>query len=295
MKVPAAAKVALLTACFFWAASFIATKVALKHCPPLTVVTIRLIISSLCFLIWMVIKRVKIKTRGGKWWLRLFLLSLFGTGLHYGTQTVGIGYTTAANASLYAATGPISITLIAAVFLREKITFRKGLGIFIALGGVLWVMGPETLLAFELKGHLLGDSLVFFSIFLWGLFTVFSKDTVAETGAIPLTAMVTFIGSITMVPIGIWESTQRQFSIFHLPIEAWLAIGFLGITCSFLATLLYVNALEQVESQKVGVYLYLIPPLTYIIAALVLKEVIGWNLLIGSAIVIGGVYLTERG
>ena len=69
----------------------------------------------------------------------------------------------------------------------------------------------------------------------------------------------------------------------------------LDITCSFLATLLYFFALEKTESQKVGIYLYTIPPMTAVIAALYLKETIGLNLLIGTLAVLFGVYLTEKG
>jgi len=61
---------------------------------------------------------------------------------------------------LYAATGPISIAIIAALFLGERITLKKAVGIGCALVGVLVVMGIDTIMAFELKGRLLGDLLV---------------------------------------------------------------------------------------------------------------------------------------
>jgi drug/metabolite transporter (DMT)-like permease len=59
--------------------------------------------------------------------------------------------------------------------------------------------------------------------------------------------------------------------------------------------LLYFLALERTESQKVGVYLYTIPLMTYAAAWLILGETIGWNLGLGSLLVLSGVYLTERG
>jgi drug/metabolite transporter (DMT)-like permease len=293
--IPLPARIALFTACFFWAASFIATKKALIAAPPLTVVTLRLLISALCFLVWFLFRRERIKYSGPKWLGRLFLLSLFGTGLHYGIQTVGLEYTTASNASVYAVTGPISITIIAALFLGEKITLKKASGIGIALLGVLIVIGIDTLKTFDLKGHLLGDLLVFISIFMWGIFSVLGKDLARQMGALRLTAIITFIGALYMIPLGLIESHKTSFSLSQISLEAWTAIAFLGITCSFLATLLYVYALQKTEAQKVGVYLYTIPPMTYVIAAVILNERIGINLLIGSLIVFAGVYLTERG
>ena len=59
-------------------------------------------------------------------------------------------------------------------------------------------------------------------------------------------------------------------------------------------SLLYFSALEQTESQKVGVYMYTIPPMTAAFAALMLGEVISANLIAGSLLVISGVALTER-
>lgn len=294
-KLPVSAKAALMGACFFWAASFIATKTALNNIPPLTLVTLRMSISSLCFLLWLLVRRKKIPFGGWSWLGRLFLLSLFGAGLHYSIQTIGITYTTASNASLYAATGPISIAIIAALFLGERLTWKKVVGIGCALAGSLIVMGIDTIKSFELKGHLLGDLLVFASIFMWGIFTVMGKDMTRKMSAVDLTAVVTFLGTLYMIPMGWLESHHRSFSLASISFEAWGAVAFLGITCSFLATLFYFFALERTESQKVGVYMYTIPPMTYIIAALLLKEAIGANLIIGTLVVLTGVYITEKG
>ena len=293
--IPLIAKVALITACLFWAASFIATKVALDIVPPLTVVMVRLGISALCFLAWFLIRRKGVSIKSPRDWGMLVLLALFGTGLHYSIQTIGLGYTTASNGSLYAVTGPITITIIAFIFLGEKITIKKLTGIILAIIGVLVVMGIDTIIAFDLKGHLLGDLLVLASIFMWGVFTVMGKGMTKKLSALDLTGIVTFMGAIYMLPLGLWEMNRTGFSLDQITLNAWAAIAFLGVTCSFMATLLYFYALERSESQKVGVYLYTIPPMTYIIAGLVLGETVGLNLLIGSIVVLAGVALTERG
>jgi drug/metabolite transporter (DMT)-like permease len=283
-RVATASKIALLTACFFWAVSFVAIKVALETVPALTVVSFRLIISAVCFLIWLAIRRPALELGRPAWLGKLLLLSLFGTGLHYALQTIGIGMTTASNASIYAATGPVLITIIAALFLGERITGRKAAGIATALSGVLVVMGVDKLLIFELKGHL-----------LWAVFTVMGKGMTRRMSALDITTVVTIMGAIYMAPPGIIALSRAPVTLGTIPLKAWAAIVFLGVTCSFLATLLYVYALEKSESQKVGVYLYTIPPMTVIIASIYLNETIGFNLIIGALAVLIGVYLTETG
>lgn len=292
---PLSVSLSLLFTCFLWAISFIAVKVALRATPPLTLVTLRLLISALCFGAWFLIRNKKPILKGRGSWGQLLILSLFGTGLHYGIQTVGLQYTSASNASIYAVTGPISITVIAAVYLGERVSLKKAVGIIVAIIGVLIVMGLETVKTFELKGHLLGDIMVILSIAMWGVFTVYGKRLMSEIGAFEVIAVTTIIGAVWMLPIGWAESSWKGFSISSITLAAWTAIAYLGITCSFLATLLYFMALQKTEAQKVGIYFYTIPPMTYLAAALYLGEKIGPNLLLGSILVLAGVYLTERG
>jgi drug/metabolite transporter (DMT)-like permease len=290
---PSRARIALLTAAFLWAVSFVATRVALGEVPPLVVVALRLVISALCFLPWVVAMG---GTRGidGRRMGQLFLLSLVGTSLHYATQTAGLQYTTATNASLYTTTGPITILLLSALVLGERITLRKAFGVLLAITGVLVVMGWQTLTSFEI-GNIKGDLLVLISIVMWGLFTVFGKRITDDLGALRVTAWVTILGALTMAPVGLYEARATGFALAEVSLEAWVAIAFLGVACSFFATLLYFVALGLSESQKVGVYLYTIPPMTAVVASFYLGEVITMNLVVGAILVIGGVALTERG
>ncbi len=288
-----AARIALLVACLLWAVSFVATKVALETTPPLLVVSVRLVISALCFLPWLVVGNSR-RLEPPRILVQLFGLSLLGTGLHYGIQTIGLQYTTATNASLFAVTGPITILLLSAVVLHERISLQKASGVAMAVVGVLVVMGRGTLSGFNFGAHVYGDLMVLISIVMWGLFTVFGKRLTDQLGAMRVTAMATVMGAVWMVPVGWLESRSKGFSLAEITAEAWIAIAFLGIGCSFLATLLYFSALERTESQKVGVYLYTIPPMTAVFAALMLGEVISANLIAGSLLVISGVALTER-
>ncbi len=292
---PRRARLALLTAVVLWAISFVATKVALEAAPPLVVVSLRLLISALCFLPW-IIKGGTKGLGGARGFGQLFMLSLFGAGLHYGLQTIGLQYTTASNASLYATTGPITILLLSAVIVGERITLRKAVGVALAMAGVLVVMGPEKLGSLELDAHIKGDLLVLASLVLWALFTVFGKKLTDKLGALRVTAWVTVIGAVLDGTGRVCTRPGSRASRFpSMTADAWIAIAFLGVACSFLATLLYFVALEMSESQKVGVYLYAIPPITAVVAAFYLGETITLNLVVGAILVIGGVALTERG
>lgn len=284
----------LLGACFFWGISFIATKVAVGVFPPLTVVELRLLIATFCFAAWFLIKekRIALGPRNLLW--QIFLFSLVSTSLHYSFQTAGLRYTTATNASIYALTAPIFIILIAVFFLHERVTFKKVLGVLLAICGIILVMGPEQLIKFSLKGHLLGDILVLMSFMFWAIFTVYGRKLTIKVKALELTSGMTIFGALTMLPVSLWEISKNNFSYNLITLKSILAIVFLGLTCSFLATIFYIQALEKAESQKVGIFMYVVPLITYIVATLFLGEKAGILLLIGSILVMSGVYITER-
>ena len=292
---PAKARLALIAAAVLWAVSFVATKVALVSTPPLVVVALRLLISAACFAPW-IVAAGRAGGFGSRRNLgRLVWLSLFGTGLHYGLQTVGLQYTTASNASLFAVSAPITIFLLSAFLLGEHVSARKLLGVALAIVGVLLVMGPDALGSVELGAHTEGDLLVLASIVMWGMFTVFGKSLADDLGALRVTAWVTVIGALWTLPAGWYEARSLGFSLGSMTLEAWGAVAFLGVGCSFLATLLYFVALERTESQKVGVYLYTIPPMTAVVALLYLGEIPTLHLAVGAVLVIAGVAITERG
>ncbi len=292
---PTAARLALLTACILWAVSFVATKVALASAPPLTVVSARLVLSALCFVAWSAVAGTWSPRLSRRELVALAGLSLLGTGLHYGLQTIGLEYTTAANGSVWAVTGPITIAVFGVLVLKERLGPQRAGGILLALAGVLTVMGWQTVLAFDWHGTLLGDSLVLASIVLWGLFTVFGKALTDSLGALRMTAAVTVIGAAWMLPVAAAELAVTGRSLRAIAPAGWAAIAFLGVGCSFLATLLYFVALRRSEAQKVGVYLYTIPPMTAVVAATTLGEPLTPRFLLGSALVLAGVALTEHG
>ena len=291
---PLSAACALCAASLLWAGSFVATKIALSGAPPLAVVALRLLLAAGCFAAWFLLSGRRWPQLRG-WWGRLAVLSLCGGSLHFGLQTAGLQFTTASNGAVYTVTGPVTIAVLGVVFLGERPTLLKSAGIVVAMVGVLLVMGADTQRGFSLSAAPWGDLLVLASIVLWGVFTVVGKAAVDRLGALVVTAAMTGLAALTMVPIGAAELAILGVSPVDVPPSAWAAIGFLGAGCSFGATLLYLSALTRSEAQKVGVFLYTIPPMTALIAWPLLGEVPGATLVIGAALVLVGVVLTERG
>jgi drug/metabolite transporter (DMT)-like permease len=79
-----------------------------------------------------------------------------------------------------------------------------------------------------------------------------------------------------------------------LTAEAWLALAFLGIFCSGLAYVFWYGGLERIPASRVGVFLYLEPIVTAVVAAALLGEAATFYTWLGGAAIVAGVWLVNR-
>jgi drug/metabolite transporter (DMT)-like permease len=98
--------------------------------------------------------------------------------------------------------------------------------------------------------------------------------------------------AIIIIPFTISDSTIN--SIKTLSSIGWIAILFLGLLCSGVAYVIWAYALRELESAKVGAYLYFEPFVTVITAWIFLKEEITLFMIISGLIITAGVYLVNK-
>jgi drug/metabolite transporter (DMT)-like permease len=95
----------------------------------------------------------------------------------------------------------------------------------------------------------------------------------------------------TSIPI---LSGQGVGELNRLTQNGWLNLAFLGVFCSGLAYIAWYDALQSLSAAGTGVFLYIEPLVTMVVAAIVLAEPITGASLAGGAIILIGVYLVNR-
>jgi drug/metabolite transporter (DMT)-like permease len=88
--------------------------------------------------------------------------------------------------------------------------------------------------------------------------------------------------------------TNGFAEISRLTFNGWMGISFLGIFCSGLAYIAWYDALKALTTAQTGVFLYIEPIVTVIVAFFLLREAITAALLLGGAIILFGVWLVNR-
>lgn len=279
----------ILLAVVFWGTSFVATKTVLIEIKPVTVIILRLILASILLtIIALSTKRsfsVNLKSHG--WILILALIATF----HLWIQVTGLQYTTASNTGWIIGTAPIFMAILGLIFYKEKVIFLQLAGILIAMFGLLLLIGKGKILNVDLIENK-GDLLVLGSAFTWGVYSMVNKK-ISLTYSPLMTILYLFLMmAIIIIPFNLNSETFN--SVINLSYIGWTSILFLGLFCSGIAYVIWAQALRDMESAKVGAFLYFEPFVTVIAAWALLSESITLIMILSGLLITFGVFIVNK-
>lgn len=279
----------ILLAVIFWGTSFVATKTLLYELKPVTIIILRLILASLLLsAIAIFTKRsFAVNLKNHLWILFLALVSVF----HLWIQVTGLQYTTASNTGWIIGTAPIFMAILGLIFYKERISIFQIAGILIAIAGLLLLIGKGNIFNIGLIQNK-GDLLVLGSAFTWGVYSMINKK-ISLTYSPLMTILYLFIMMVLIIIPFNLNSTVID-SVINLSSTGWISIFFLGIFCSGIAYVIWAQALRDMESAKVGAFLYFEPLVTVIAASFFLHEEIFLMMILGGVLITTGVFIVNK-
>jgi len=279
----------ILLAIIFWGTSFVATKTVLHEIKPVTIIILRLILAAILLtIIALSTKRkfsINLKSHG--WILLLALVAVF----HLWIQVTGLQYTTAANTGWIIGTAPIFMAILGFFFYKEKITLLQFLGILVAVAGLLLLIGKGDITNIGLIENQ-GDLLVLGSAFTWGVYSMVNKKISLSYSPLMTILYLFLMMAIIIIPFNL--DSQTINSVINLSLISWMWILFLGIFCSGIAYVIWAQALRDMESAKVGAFLYFEPLVTVIAAWFFLNEEITLLMIFSGLLITAGVFIVNK-
>ena len=287
-----AAKIKMVLAVIFWGGSFIAIKIAVQESSPATVIWLRFLIGLLC-LFPIILKKGMLHVSGWKDIGEYTLLGFLGVSLHQWLQSNGLVTSQASTTSWIVASIPLFMVFFGWLFLKEKLGKLGLLGIALATLGVLIIVSNGNIAGLFQNGFgAPGDLLILLSAPNWAVYSILLRKTLQRESALKTTFFSILFG---------WLISSIQFLVEKgwqtlpgLSPSGWMGILYLGIFCTFLAYVFYYDALQNLSSASVGVYLFIEPIATMLIAAVILNEAITWISLLGGASILVGISLVNK-
>ena len=274
-------------ATLIWSGNFIIARSVINDIPPVTLAFYRWFSASIILLpfAWKHLKSQIgfIKARP------VYFIAAAITGVATFNTFVYIAghYSTAINmAILGTCSSPIISVILAAIFLKEKVSVLRIIGMIIMLAGILLLLSKgswDVLLSFSFSR---GDWWILAAAFTFAIYNVLAKRRPAEMHSAAFLISVFIIGTLILAPFYLMELNKRGGIAINIPNLS--AILYLGLGASVICFLLWNISIKNLGAGRTALFGNLIPVFTSIEAVLILGEKITTIHLISFLLVIGG-------
>jgi drug/metabolite transporter (DMT)-like permease len=280
----------LLSAVVIWGWTFVGTKILVAELGPVEIFAARLAI-GVPFLGILLLAR-GIRPRFGRADVIRLLLGGGVLTVHFLIQAAALTTTSASNSGWIIAVTPLVLALVSFLLLRERLGWSAVAGTVIAMLGVLLLVSRGRLR--ELGAlQTTGDWLMLLSTATWAIFTVATRDVARRHDPLAVTCGVMLAAAAATAALLLAVGNPDSFS--SLSSRGIVALLYLGIAGLALGNWFWQVGIAAVGAARAGLYLYLEPLATIALAVPLLGEPFGLFTALGGGLVLGGVYLGQRG
>jgi drug/metabolite transporter (DMT)-like permease len=227
----------------------------------------------------------------GRDWLGVVALGVMFFGVFFVFYNTAMAYTTAARGALALSTLPVWTMVVAALLGAEALTARKTLGVLIAVGGVGLALVAGLAGAPERAWR--GDLIMVGATLCMAFYNVWSRPFIARSSPLGFVTASMSAGAVCLVAV---SATRHGFAVVETFTGAqWIAVIYLGVFGGAAAFFLWVLALRMTTPTRVANTMTVNPIAASLLAAALIGEPIGWNLVVGLIAVGAGIYLASSG
>ncbi len=277
-----------VTAMICWSFSFIWTRSALESFPPVTLITLRLLLASVLLFFVLLFSRKLTAIKKGDW--RYFLpLAFFEPYLYYIGETYGLTLVQPTLASVIVATIPIFAPFFAFVFLKERFTLINILGILVSLLGVYLIVRQGSA---GTGTSTRGVMLIFIAVFSAVIYGLILRLIPAEYSAGQIVFYQNLFGLLFFIPTALIVDL-KSYPGMKVSGNSLAALLMLTIFASVLAFVLFSTVVRRIGLTRSQVFTNLIPVFTALFSWLLFKEMLTSWQWFGIFVVISGVFVSQ--
>jgi drug/metabolite transporter (DMT)-like permease len=227
---------------------------------------------------------------------QLVFIGLVEPVLYFICETLGLRLLPSSQAGLMIALIPVAVTVLAAVFLKEKPTWIQTLFIIVSVGGVMTIN-----LAGGAHGGTdpVGVALLMGAVLSAAVFNILSRKASLAFKPVEVTWLMMCVGAAVFTLIAWARILFRGLSwqTYFAPLgdlKGMLTLSYLSVLSSVAAYFLMNYVLSRMEAARSAITANITTLVSVIAGVVVLGEPFGWPHCLGSAMIIAGVWGVNR-
>jgi drug/metabolite transporter (DMT)-like permease len=277
-----------------WASNAIVGRMAAGAIPPLTLNFLRWVVALLVLLPF-ILTQLKVDWSTGRQHWKLFAATGFlSTTCYNALQYLALITSSPINIALITAAGPIFTLLVGRVFFSAHIGRSAALGAVLSILGVAWVLVRGEIQNLTQVAFVSGDLFMLLAIALWSIYTWLLRERPKSMSGYSVLALQMLWGLVFAVPMVLAEVLWGGYAPIQWDGHTLGMVVYVALGPALLAYICWQRAVALTGSQLPMFFLNLTPVFAAILAVLLLGEFPQSYHLIGLALIVFGIVLSNR-
>jgi drug/metabolite transporter (DMT)-like permease len=269
-----------------WGGLYVVSKYVMDFVPPFTLLWLRYIIAGLVLGILMVLFRQhKIERRD---LMLLVWIGFIGYFVSIGAQFVGTKLSDAHTGALLTTSSPVFTVLLARPLLQESLDMRKLIALFLAMLGIVMVIGLNP----EGETSLPGSVFLIIAAVTWALLSIYVKKASARYSTLTITTYAVLFAVLFTTPAAMMEIQFNEVQLFANNL-VWMGTLYIGIISTAVALFLWNKGMDLMDAGVGSLFMCFQPLVGSILGWLWLNESLTWGFVIGAVLILAGLIIVN--
>ena len=258
---------------------------------PIGIFFLRALGATICFwLVSLFLPKEKVEKKDLP---KIFLASMLGLFLTQMSFLKAMTITTPVDAAIITTLTPVFTMFIAAIFLKEPITFKKAGGVALSFIGVILLIlnSVHTPNGIE-HSHPLGLCLMICNCLFFALYLGAFRPLVQKYGTITFMKWMFLFSMLVAIPFNIGDMATTDYSL--LTSEFMWNLAFTVICATFIAYFLVPIGQKNLRPTIVSMYAYVQPFIASIVSIIIGMDAMTWQKILAAILVFTGVFLVNK-
>lgn len=258
--------------------------------PPLGIFTLRSLGAGVLF--WLISLFMPHEKVDKKDFPKIFIASMLGFFTCQITFLVGLPYITPMDCSIMTALAPIYTMIVAAIALKEPITFKKAGGVAISLAGVIYlILSRSAIAGGAAQTTPFGIVMIVFNILSFSMYLGIFKPLIAKYSVVTFMKWIFLFSFCVAAPFSAKGLTEVNWA--GIPSVQYAELAYLIICATFITYFLIPVAQKRIRPTIISMYSYVQPIIAISISIAIGMDILTWQKVLAAAMVFGGVIVVS--